>query len=51
MKQDGDPAEGMVLSSHKEELPLACVFNGVPCSAAEESRSAPPQECQSVCFL
>lgn len=51
MKQDGDHAEGMVLSSDKEELPLACVFNGVPPSAAGKLRSAPPQEWQSVCFL
>lgn len=40
MKHDGDHAEGMV----KEELPLACVLNGVPPSAAGKSRSAPPQE-------
>lgn len=51
MKQDGDHAEGMVLSSHKEELPLACVFNGVPPSAAGKSRPAPLQEWQRVCFL
>ena len=38
MKHDRDHAEGMVLSSHKEELLLACVLNGVPPSAAGKSR-------------
>lgn len=51
MKQDGHHAEIMVLSSHKEELLLACVFYGVPPSAAGKSRCVPPQEWQSVCFL
>lgn len=45
MKQD---AEGIVFSSHKEELPLACIFSGVPPSAARKSRSAPLQEWQCL---
>jgi len=51
VKQDGDHAEGIVLSSHKEVLTLACISNGVPPPAAGKYRSAPPQEWQSVCFL
>lgn len=40
MKQDGDHAEGTVLSSCKEELHLAYVFDSVPPSAAGKSRSS-----------
>lgn len=45
MKQEGDHAEGMVLSSHRENFPRAHVFVSVPSSAAGKSMSVPPQDC------
>lgn len=51
MALDRDHAKGMVLSSYTEELPLACIFSGVPPSAVGKPRSAPPQVWQSVCSL